>query len=264
MSDLLNHEDGGPRDAPALLLAGSLGTTLRMWDPQADALRNDHGLRVVAYDQLGHGDSPVPPGPYSTAQLGHAALALMDHLGLERASFAGVSIGGMVGQWLAAHAPERIDRLVLLCTSAYVGPPDPWLDRARAVREAGTVEVVADAVVDRWLTPSYAAAHPETRAALRAMLAAQPVEGYAACCAALAELDERADAAAIKAPTLVVGGAQDAAIPPDHQERLAASIAGARLVLLDPGAHVVSVERADGVCDLIADHLDREPTTHER
>jgi 3-oxoadipate enol-lactonase len=257
VSDILNYEDGGPRDAPALLLAGSLGTTLRMWDPQADALRNDHGLRVIAYDQLGHGDSPVPPGPYTIAQLGERALALMDHLRLERASFAGISIGGMVGQWLAAHAPERIDHLILMCTSAHLGAPDPWLDRARTVREAGTVAVIADAVAGRWLTPPWAAAHPEARDALRAMLAAQPPAGYAACCEALAGLDERADAAKIKAPTLVLGGAQDAAIGPEHQERLAASIAGARLVILDPGAHVVSVERADAVTDLIADHLDQ-------
>ena len=261
MSDILNYEDGGPRGAPALLLAGSLGTTLRMWDPQADALRDQHGLRVVAYDQLGHGGSPVPPGPYSIARLGEAALALMDHLGVRRASFAGVSIGGMVGQWLAAHAPERIDRLVLICTSAHLGAPDPWLERAATVRAAGTVDVIADGVVDRWLTPGWAAEHPGARAALREMLATQPVEGYAACCEALAGLDERADAAAITAPTLVIGGAQDASIPPEHQERLAASIAGARLEILDPGAHVVSVERAERVTDLIADHLDREPTT---
>jgi 3-oxoadipate enol-lactonase len=260
MSEILHHEDGGPRDAPTLLLAGSLGTTLRVWDPQADALRDDHGLRVVAYDQLGHGASPVPSGPYSIAQLGERALALMDHLGLERASFAGVSIGGMVGQWLAAHAPGRVEHLVLICTSAHLGPPDPWIDRARTVREAGTVEVIADTVVGGWLTAPWAAAHPQVRDALRATLASQPPEGYAACCEAIAQLDERADAAAIKAPTLVLGGAQDAAIAPEHQERLAASIAGARLEMLDPGAHVVSVERADVVTDLIADHLDRERT----
>jgi 3-oxoadipate enol-lactonase len=256
MSDILNYEEGGPRDAPALLLAGSLGTTLRMWDPQADALRDEHGVRVIAYDQLGHGASPMPDGPYSIAQLGEAALALMDALRLERASFAGISIGGMVGQWLAAHAPERIDRLVLLCTSAHLGDADPWLERARTVRDAGTVEVIADTVASRWVTPAYAESHPEAFEALRAMLAAAPVEGYAACCEALAELDLRAEAAAIRAPTLVLGGAQDAAIPPDHQERLAASIAGARLEVLDPGAHVVSVERAEAVTDLIADHLD--------
>jgi 3-oxoadipate enol-lactonase len=260
VTEILHHEDGGPRGAPALLLAGSLGTTLRMWDPQADALRNDHGLRVIAYDQLGHTGSPVPDGPYTIAQLGEAALALMDHLHLDKASFCGVSIGGMVAQWLAANAPDRIDRLILICTTAHFdGPPDPWHERAAAVRAAGTVDVVADAVVGRWLTPAYADANPAARDALRAMLAAQPPEGYAACCEALATLDERPGAAAIKAPTLVIGGAQDAAIPPEHQERLAASIAGARVEILDPGAHVVSVERAEVVTDLIADHLDREP-----
>jgi 3-oxoadipate enol-lactonase len=257
---LLHHEDGGPRDAPAVLLAGSLGTTLRMWDPQADALRGDHGLRVVAYDQLGHGASPAPPGPYTIERLGRAALALMDHLGLARASFAGVSIGGMVGQWLAAHAPERIDRVVLLCTSAHLPPAELWHDRARTVRDAGTVDVIADAVVARWLTPAFAAANPGTVATLRAMLAGQPAEGYAACCDAIAAMDQRGDLAGIRAPTLVIGGAQDAAIPPAHQEHLAAVIPGARLAVLDPGAHVVSVERADVVTDLIADHLDREPS----
>ena len=258
---LLHHEDGGPRDAPAVLLAGSLGTTLRMWDPQVDVLREDHGLRAIAYDQLGHGASPAPPGPYTIERLGQAALALMDHLQLARASFAGVSIGGMVGQWLAAHAPDRIDRLVLLCTSAHLPPPAFWHDRARTVRDAGTVDVIADAVVARWLTPGFAEANPGTVATLRAMLAGQPPEGYAACCDAIAAMDQRADLAGIRASTLVIGGAQDAAIPPAHQEHLAAVIPGARLQILDPGAHVVSVERADVVTDLIADHLDRESAT---
>ena len=257
---VLHHEDGGPRDAPAVLLAGSLGTTLRMWDPQADVLREDHGLRAIAYDQLGHGASPAPPGPYTIERLGRAALALLDHLGLARASFVGVSIGGMAGQWLASHAPDRIDRVVLLCTSAHLPPARFWHDRAKTVRDAGTVDVVADAVVARWLTPAFAAANPATVATLRAMLAAQPAEGYAACCEAIAAMDQRADLAGIRAPTLVIGGAQDAAIPATHQEHLATVIPGARLEILDPGAHVVSVERADVVTDLIADHLDREPT----
>jgi 3-oxoadipate enol-lactonase len=255
MAAILHHEDGGARDAPPLLLAGSLGTTLRMWDPQVAALHH-RGLRTIAYDQLGHGASPVPPGPYSIDRLGAAALALMDHLGIACASFAGVSIGGMVGQWLAAHAPERVDRLVLLCTSAHLPPASAWAERAKTVTAAGSVEVIADTVVGRWLTPDFAAAHPETVAWLRAMLAATPPDGYAACCAAIGAMDLRADLAAIRAPTLVVGGAQDRAIPTDHQERLAAAIPGARLELLDPGAHVASVQRADAVTALIADHLD--------
>jgi 3-oxoadipate enol-lactonase len=254
---MLNHEDGGPPDGAPLLLAGSLGTTLRMWDPQVAALRAE-GRRVIAYDQRGHGGSPSPPGPYSIADLGGDALALMDRLGIERASFAGISIGGMVGQWLGAHAPERIDRLVLLCTGSYLPPVSAWEERAATVRAAGTVEVIADAVVGRWITPAFAAAEPAAFGALRAMLVASPVDGYIACCEAIAAMDLRADVATIRAPTLVIGGAQDAAIPNEHQQRLAAAIPGARLEILDPGAHVVSVERADAVTALIADHLDRE------
>jgi 3-oxoadipate enol-lactonase len=254
MTDLLHYEDTGPRDGTPLLLAGSLGTTLRMWDANRDAL-HAAGIRTIAYDQRGHGASPVPAWPYAIADLGADALALLDHLELDRVSFAGVSIGGMVGQWLGAHAPERIHTLTLLCTSSHLPPASAWEERIATVTAAGSVEPIADTVVGRWLTPAFAEAHPDTRAMLRAMLVATPVAGYAGCCAAIAAMDQRDDLAAITAPTLVVGGAQDAAIPPEHQERLAAAIAGARLTVLDPGAHVVSVEQADAVNGLIADHV---------
>ncbi|WCB94420.1 3-oxoadipate enol-lactonase 2 [Baekduia alba] len=252
----LHHEVDGPPDAPPVLFAGSLGTTLRMWDPLLTELGNETALRTIAYDQLGHGASPAPSGPYSVAQLGEAALALLDDLGIARASFVGVSIGGMVGQWLAAHAPDRVDRLVLLCTSAHLPPPEAWEDRARTVLDSGTVDVIADAVVARWVTPPFAEAHPDVVAWLRAMLATQPPAGYAACCAAIAAMDQRKDLASIAAPTLVIGGAQDHAIPTEHQHHLAREIRGARLEVLDPGAHVVSVERPDAVAHLIADHLE--------
>jgi 3-oxoadipate enol-lactonase len=228
-----------------------------MWDPQVDAL-TAAGLRTIAYDQRGHGASPVPPGPYAIADLGRDALALLDHLGLRRAAFVGLSIGGMVGQWLAANAPERVSHLVLLCTTARFPSPDPWHERAATVRRAGSVAVVADAVVARWLTEPYAAAHPRLADDFKAMMSAQPPDGYAACCEALAGLDERDDLARIRAPTLVIGGAQDAAIPTEHQRALAAAIPGARLELLDPGAHVVSAERAEAVNALILSHIDQE------
>jgi 3-oxoadipate enol-lactonase len=252
----LNFEDGGPPDAPTLMLAGSLGTNLSMWDPQMVGLRERY--RAIRYDQRGHGASPAPPGPYSMADLGGDALALMDRLGLTRLSWAGVSIGGMVGMWLAIHAPERIDRLVLICTSAHLGPAHGWTDRAAAVRTAGTVEPIADTVVGRWLTPAFAAAHPNVRAELRAMLAATPPEGYAACCEAIGAMDQRPDLGAIRTPTLVISGAQDEAAPPEHQRLIAGAVPGARLEVLSPAAHVASVERAADVTGLIADHLTRE------
>jgi 3-oxoadipate enol-lactonase len=225
-----------------------------MWDGVVAALSDTYN--TIAYDQLGHGASPAPPGPYTIDQLGEAAVALLDALGIARASFVGLSLGGMVGQWLGAHAPERVDRLVLLCTSAHVPPREGWRDRAATVRAAGSPEPIADAVVARWLTAPYAREHPDVMAGLRAMLVAQPPGGYAACCDAIAAMDQRKDLASIAAPTLVVGGAQDLAIPVEHQQHLAQHIPGARLEILDPGAHAVAVERPADVALLIADHLE--------
>jgi 3-oxoadipate enol-lactonase len=250
----LHHRIDGPDGAPPLLMGGSLGTDLTMWDGQlglADA------FRLIRFDHRGHGGSPVPDGPYSLDELGRDVLALMDSLGLERASLCGLSIGGMVGMWLAAHAPERIDRLILICTTAYLPPAEAWQERAAAVRAAGTVEAIADTVIERWLTPAFAAEHPDVRARLRAMLAATPPEGYAACCAAIETMDQRAQLGRITAPTLVISGAQDQATPPEMQREIATAISGARLVSVEPAAHVAAVERPDTITELIRDHLTR-------
>ena len=158
MPEALHHESAGDERAPALVLGCSLGTAAAMWEPQVAALA-EH-LRVIRYDHRGHGASPVPPGPYEIEDLGRDVLALLDRLGIERASVGGVSLGGMVAMWLGANAPDRVERLVLCCTSAHLPPASAWAERAAAVREAGTTEVVADAVVARWLTPAFAAAHP--------------------------------------------------------------------------------------------------------
>jgi 3-oxoadipate enol-lactonase len=249
---LLHSESTGPADAPVLVLGGSLGKSLSMWDGQ---LALAERLRLVRYDHRGHGRSPVPPAPYDIADMGRDVLALLDSLGLERVAYAGVSIGGMVGMWLGANAPERIERLVLICTSAQLTPASAWQERAATVREAGTVEVIADAVVGRWLTPAYAQQHPELVAELRAMLVATDPEGYAACCGAIERMDLREALARISAPTLVVSGAQDQAIPPEHQQRIADAIPGARLETLDPAAHVAPVEQPARLNDLITAHL---------
>ena len=251
----LHHEVTGPDEGNVVLLGSSLGTTLEMWDAQAGPL--SERFRVVRFDHRGHGRSPAPRGAYAIADLGGDVLGLLDTLGVARASYCGISIGGMVGMWLGSHAPERIDRLVLLCTAAQL-PSEPWAERAAVVEEAGGTEVVADTVVARWLTPEYARAHPGALAALRAMLVATPPAGYAACCRAIERMDLRADLARIRAPTLVVAAAQDLATPPEHPERIAAAIAGARLEVLSPSAHIAAVERADDVTRLIGEHLSRD------
>ncbi len=236
-----------------LVLGGSLGTTLAMWEPQLPALSRTH--RVVRVDHRGHGGSPVPAGPYAIDDLGADVLALLDHLGVDRAAYVGLSIGGMVGQWLAVNAPQRITALGLLCTTARMESPDPWHERAARVREAGTPAVIADAVVERWFTDRYAVSRPDIVARHRAMVAGTDPEGYAGCCEAVAGLDLGAELPGVRAPTLVLSGAQDAAIPAAHGRAIAAAIPGARFELLDPAAHLASVERAEAITTLIAEHL---------
>jgi 3-oxoadipate enol-lactonase len=250
----LHHKISGPADAPPLLLGGSLGTTLAMWAPQVEALSD--WLRIVAFDHRGHGSSPVPEGPYTIAEMGQDVIALMDELGLERVSYCGLSIGGMVGQWLAGNNPERVENLILIATSAYLGAPDPWIERAETVRRAGTVEVIADAVVARWFTPEWAAQHEEIVKVHRQMLATSPVEGYASCCEAIAGLDLRDELPRITAPTLVISGAEDHAIPPVHQEAIAAGISGARLESIADAAHIPTVQHPPRVNELILEYID--------
>lgn len=248
----LHHEILGPPDGPILLMGGSLGTTLKMWDGQLP-LASDR--RLVRFDHRGHGKSPVPPGPYELADLGRDVLELMDALGLERASYCGLSIGGMVGMWLGVHAADRIDRLVLLCTSAYLPPASMWQERVETVLKAGSVEPLADATLGRWLTTEFAADHPEVRAALRSMLVETSPEGYAGCCRAIERMDLRRELSRIGAPTLVVSGSDDPSTPQEHQRIIADAIPGARHETVGPAAHLAAVEQAEAVNRLTLEHL---------
>jgi len=241
-----HHEVTG--DGPTVLMGSSLGTSLQMWDGQLPLAER---FRLVRYDHRGHGESPAPPGPYEIADLASDVL----ELGLGRTHYVGLSIGAMIGMWLAADAPERIDRLILICTSAQLGPPSMWQERAARVLEAGSTEPVADPVVDRWLTPAFSAEHPDARAKLRAMLTSADPAGYAACCGAIERMDLRADLGRITAPTLVISGADDLATPVEHQRLIAEAIPGARHEILSPAAHVAAVEQADAVNRLIEEHL---------
>jgi len=248
----LHHELTGLAVGSPILLAPSLGSTLALWDPQLASLEAEH--RVIRYDHRGHGASPVPSGPYSIGDLGEDVLALLDRLEIRRTSFCGVSLGGMVGLWLAANAPERIDRLIVLCTSAYAPPASAWSERAALVLAARSSQAVPNAVVDRWFTPDFAAHNPQTLARARATLDATPPDGYAGCCAAIEHLDLRADLKRIAAPTLVISAAGDAALPPEHGRAIAAAIPAARFELI-AGAHLANVEEAPTVNRLVREHL---------
>jgi 3-oxoadipate enol-lactonase len=249
----LHHVRSGAAGAPVLVLGGSLGTTLAMWDPVLERLERERS--VLRFDHRGHGDSPPADPRSDIADLGGDVLALLDRLGLERVSYAGVSLGGMVGMWLAAHAPERIERLVCICTSAHIPPAQAWADRAAAVLDAGSVAAVSDAVLARWFTPAYAAARPDVISWIGDMLRACPAEAYAALCGVVERLDLRGDLAAIAAPTLVIAAAEDSSTPPEHAERIVAAIPGATLEVLPHGAHLAVIERADEVLPLLERHL---------
>ncbi len=240
---MLNHRLDGPDNGPLLVLSGSLGTEHSMWEPQVAALAER--FRLLRYDLRGHGASEVPPGPYSIADLGGDLLGLLDQLGIERATLCGLSIGGMISMWVAAHAPERVERLVLFCTSAYLG--SAYAERAAAVRERG-IEPIADAVVERWFTPGF---DPDTVARFRRALVATPAEGYAGCCEAIAGMDLRGDLASIRAPALVVAGAEDPATPPDHGHAIAEGIPGAELTVVPDAAHLATVQQPARATELI-------------
>jgi 3-oxoadipate enol-lactonase len=253
MSEVALHAVvSGTRDGPPVVLGPSLGTTVALWEPQL-ALLERH-FRVIRFDHRGHAGSDVPPGPYTLAQLGADVTLLLDSLHVTRAHYVGLSLGGMIGMWLAAHAPERVDRLALLSTSAHVPPAEAWRDRAETVRTLGTA-AIAETVGERWFTPGFRTRCPEVVAHYIEHLAAVPAEGYAGCCDALAAMDLRGDLGAITAATLVVVGADDPATPPEHAKVIASHIEGARLVEVADAAHLANVEKPDEIGRLIVDHL---------
>jgi 3-oxoadipate enol-lactonase len=248
----LHHQIEGPEGALVLVLSNSLGTTFEMWRDQAPAL--GERFRLVRYDHRGHGGSPVPPGPYALDDLGRDVLALLDSLGAERFSFCGLSVGGMVGMWLASDAPERVERLALCCTAPRFDS-DTYDARARKVRAEG-VGPIADAVLERWFTPEFRATRPETVQWARSMLRDTPAEGYAGCCEAVRDADLTNRLKDIRAATLVIAGAEDPVATVDGAESIRDSIPEARLVVIEGAAHLANVEQPEAVTQAILDHLE--------
>ncbi len=247
----LFHRFDGEEGAPILLLSNSLGTTHAMWEPQIAALTR--AFRVLRYDSRGHGRSAVPPGPYDIATLGADALALTEALGIDRFSFCGLSMGGMVGQWLGLNAGERLERLVLCNTAAKVGSPEPWNQRIETVRAQGMAAIV-DAVIDRWFTKPFQAAQPEAVAAVRRQILSIAPAGYVACCAAVRDVDFLAALPMVRTPTLVVNGLADVALPPSLGEDIARAIPNCGLVAFD-AAHLSNIEAGDAFTGALLDFL---------
>jgi 3-oxoadipate enol-lactonase len=248
----LRHQLSGRPGAPVLVLGNSLGTTGELWQAQLAAFE-EHFL-VLRYEHRGHGGSPAPSGPYTMDDLGGDVLALLDRLGLDRVRYAGVSLGGMVGIWLAAHAPDRIARLAVCCTTARFDAPDAYLERADRVRREG-IGALAEQVVSRWFTPSFLSRQTATVERFQQTLSGCDNEGYAGCCEALAAMDLLPVLPSITASTLVIAGEEDQATPPRYGQVIADAVPGATLQRVPDAAHLANVEQADRVTTLLVEHL---------
>lgn len=247
----LHYRLDGAETAPVLVLSNSLGTDLGMWEPQMPALIQRY--RVLRYDTRGHGQSGLPPAPYQVDRLGQDVLALLDSLGIAKAMFCGLSMGGMTGMWLGIHAPARFSRLVLCNTAAKIGTPEVWNTRIATVREGGMATIL-NGVIQRWFTEDFVKLHPAAVQRISDMLLATAPEGYCAACAAVRDMDQRESIAAIRLPTLVIAGIHDLATPAQEGRSVADTIPGARYAEL-PAAHLSNVERAEEFTQLLTGFL---------
>jgi 3-oxoadipate enol-lactonase len=236
----LRYRLEGKPGEPVLDFSNSLGTNLSMWEPQVQALSDE--FRILRYDSRGHGLSSVPPGPYTEEQFGGDILALMDAIDIPQAYFCGLSMGGQVGIWLGAKAPQRVARLVLCDTAARIGNPEIWNNRIAAIR-AGGMPAIVSGTIDRWFTQRFIMQSREVIASVRRMIFDTPPQGYIGCCEAIRDADLTEDASRVNAATLVISATHDPATPPAQGRLLASLIRGARYLELD-ASHLSNMEAA--------------------
>ncbi|MGN0934728.1 3-oxoadipate enol-lactonase [Falsigemmobacter intermedius] len=248
----LHIRDEGPRDGRVVVFANSLGTDLRVWDQLIALLPK--GLRLIRFDKRGHGLSDASPAPYSMDLLVEDAEALCDHLGVKDVTFIGLSIGGLIGQGLAAKRPDLVKALILMDTAAKIGTAEMWNARIAAVREGGLLPM-GPAIMERWFTAPFR----ETRAEFALwtnMLTRTTVEGYVGCCAAIAGADLTESTRALTLPVEVLCGDQDGSTPPDLV-RATAALCNAPFRLIPDAGHIPCVEQPEATAQLITDFLER-------
>ena len=247
----LNYATFGDCSNPALIFSNSLGTSYHMWQPQIDALQNDYF--IICYDTRGHGLSSAPIGPYSLNQLGEDVINLLDYLNIDKAFFCGISMGGMTGQWLAIHHPDRFHHLMLCNTAAKIGNEAAWTERAQLVREQG-LEPIAATAASRWFTAEFINTHPDVVKALSDALAAGSSEGYASCCEALSTADTREQLKNICVPVTVLSGTEDPVTTVADGQYMVDHIPNAKLAIID-ASHISNIEQPEIFNQLIQQHL---------
>ena len=248
----IHVEIEGRADAQVLMLSNSLGSTLHMWDDQAPAWAKN--FRLLRYDRRGHGKSGVPKGPYSMERLGRDVLAILDALKIQKINCCGLSMGGMVGQWLGANAPTRVNKLILSNNTHYYADKTAWNDRLKLLREKGTLQAIVGGTMERWFTKPFRDSHPQVIARFTDMFVATKLEGYIACAEAVRDMDHRALLPKIKAPTLIIAGRHDSGTTLAMGEFLRDQIPGAKLFVID-AAHISNVEQPKVYTDTVLDFL---------
>jgi 3-oxoadipate enol-lactonase len=245
----------GPADAPVVVLSNSLSSNLSMWDDQIAALTARY--RVLRYDQRGHGQSAVTPGPYTFDMLADDVRGLLEALGVGSVHFVGLSMGGMTGMKLAVRHPEILQSLVLCDTSAHMPPAELWDERIALARDGG-MAATSEATLGRWFTAPFHAARPDAIARVRQMIETTPVEGYSGCCMAIREMDQTAALPRISVPTRVIVGAEDPSTPVSASQLIHDRIPGSELIIIDDAAHLSNIEKASefnvAVLDFLARH----------
>nr|WP_315277176.1 3-oxoadipate enol-lactonase [uncultured Acinetobacter sp.] len=234
----INYQTFGDAAKPALIFSNSLGTNFKMWQAQIVFFQQD--FFVICYDTRGHGASSAPQGPYSIDQLGQDVVNLLDHLNVEKATFCGISMGGLTGQWLAIHRPERFNQVVVCNTAAKIGQEQAWNDRAALVREQG-LQPIASTAASRWFTEPFIQSNATVVNNLQNDLAASSAEGYASCCEALAKADVREQLTDITVPVLVVAGQQDPITTVADAQFMVERIANSQLFEIN-ASHISNVE----------------------
>jgi 3-oxoadipate enol-lactonase len=252
MPATLGYDTYGPPDAPVVVLGSALGTNASVWRDLTETLATSR--RVIVYEHRGHGRSDLPAGPHHISDLGGDVLAMLDRLRVNRFSFVGTSLGGMVGQWLAAARPDRVERLGLVCTAAHLPPAQSWWDRAALVRSDGT-KALSGLLAGKWFTDDFRATNPATVAEVLGEVESTAAEGYAACCEAVATMDLRPLLPRITAPTLAVAADQDPSTPPDLVRDMAERIPAAGYQVVPGVRHLAALERADVITPIVARHL---------
>lgn len=237
----INYQTFGDANKPALVFSNSLGTKYSMWQPQIEHFQQDY--YVICYDTRGHGASSAPQGPYSLEQLGQDVVNLLDHLNIAKAAFCGISMGGLTGQWLAIHKPERFSQVIVCNTAAKIGQEQAWQDRAALVREQGLAPIAATAA-SRWFTDPFIQSNPAVVAELSNDLGAGSPEGYANCCEALAKADVREQLSSIQIPVLIIAGQQDPVTTVADGQFMQQRIANSQLFEIN-ASHISNIEQPE-------------------